>query len=370
VLPTGGKSWRWDFRFNGTGQTVSYGKFPDLTLKAAREKHKTARELLANGINPAAKKKEDKNVARQRRTFRDFGEEWHREKVMPKSIGWQKRARYSLDLVYPHIGRKLLPEITANDIRDMLLSLRDNHTPYMAEYTRRVVALVFQFAIKSGKCEANPARAHARTIEVPKAQSYPHIALKELPTFLQAVENDPETQRETKIATLLLVRLFCRKSELINAKWIEFDLEGALWEIPGARMKNQADHLVPLARQVIELLRELRELNPSSEYLFPNRKTTKRPMSGCRLNHFISRLGYHKKLSPHGLRHVASTALNSLGFNKDHIERQLSHVDANSVRRSYNKSDYLPQRKELMQSWSDLVDGQTPASNVIPLRAA
>ena len=162
--------------------------------------------------------------------------------------------------------------------------------------------------------------------------------------------------------------IFVRTGELRGAEWTEFDFEAGLWRIPASRMKMRAAHLVPLARQTVELLQELEPLTGRNRYLFPNQSHPERPMSENTLLYALYRMGYHGRATGHGFRSTASTILNEMGFKEDAIERQLAHGEPNKVRAAYNKAEYLPERIEMMQTWADYLDSLKSGAKVVPIR--
>jgi integrase len=192
---------------------------------------------------------------------------------------------------------------------------------------------------------------------------------EELPDLLKAIsEYDEIGGKQTRLALQLLAQTFVRTNELIGAEWTEFDLDQALWSIPAGRMKMKTEHLVPLSRQSLAILPELRTLAGSSRFVFPGRNSNK-PISNNTMLFALYRLGYKGKMTGHGFRAVASTILNETGhFKPDVIERQLAHCERNEVRGAYNRAEYLPERKRMMQYWGDYLDKLNACADVIPIR--
>jgi integrase len=190
---------------------------------------------------------------------------------------------------------------------------------------------------------------------------------EELPALLMAIAKYDETgDKQTRLALQLLAQTFVRTNELIGAQWVEFDLDNAMWVIPAGRMKMKAEHIVPLSHQALAILTELKELAGGSRFVFPGRNRDK-PISNNTMLFALYRLGYKGKMTGHGFRAVASTILNETGFNPDVIERQLAHCERNEVRGAYNRAEYLPERKRMMQYWADYIDGLTNGADVLPL---
>ena len=204
---------------------------------------------------------------------------------------------------------------------------------------------------------------------MPRKKNRAWLKAKELPAFLDAVDAYPG-YLTTKLAVKLLMLTFVRKTELIEAKWSEFDLDRAMWIVPADRMKMPTEektnrhngHEVPLSRQALKALEELKPICSGSDYLFPSNNSLDKPMSRSTLNVMFERMGYAGIFTPHGIRATASTILNEKGFRGDVIERQLAHVERSEVRRTYNHAAYLQERNEMMQAWADYIDEIRPAT--------
>lgn len=235
--------------------------------------------------------------------------------------------------------------------------------PKTAEYTRQILARVFSFAIRNLRAKTNPAREIQGAVMVPQAKHHKPIAAKDIPAFVDKI--DGYTGRmHTKLAAKLLLLTMVRKRELIEATWDEIDLEEGVWTIPAARMKRRMGHVVPLSKQAFEAFQELKPMACGSKYVFPNLGDLRKPMSPATLNVMFDRLKL--SVSPHSLRATASTVLNeSNEFRRDVIERQLSHIERNRVRASYNQAEYLDERRSMLQWWADFID--RPA-NVVSLK--
>lgn len=366
VSTTGARSWRFDYRHAGKRQTLTIGLFPDVPLIAARADLERARSILAKGENPAVLKQREKQDAGD--TFKALGEAWYGDVVMKRSLSWQRYARRELKRAYAYIGTTRIREVGPPAVLAMLRGTEKKVRPSVAESCRKVVSLVFDYAMRNLRAESNPARNFRDAIERPDAVGHPHIQAREIPAFLKSINEDAGPQLN-KLAVHILFRTFVRKCELVKMKWAELDLDGGKWEIPAERMKGRIAHLVPLVPQVVELFKQLKPLAGGSEYVFPNCFDPKKPMHENTLNTVFHRVGYKGKLTPHGIRATASTALNESGFRVDVIERQLSHVERDQVRAAYNRADYLAERRELMAHWASLIDSLCAGGNVVPIKA-
>jgi integrase len=246
--------------------------------------------------------------------------------------------------------------------------------PAAAMMIQRWIGAVFRYAMKKGKATADPTYILRGSVERAPTKSKSPLLKSDFPSFFAALEKCG-SNRTTKIALELLLYIFVRPGELCGGRWPEFDLDAAIWKIPAERMKGRLEHWVPLSRQAVQLLRELQTLTGGQQWLFPNSRDPKKHMTGKALNKALERMGYSGRLSAHGFRATASTALNDLGLRHDVIEAQLAHKERDKTRASYNQATYWSARQELMQTWADVVQqwaaGKDAATtNVIPLRAA
>lgn len=377
----GSKVWRYEFRWpptaQGKRQTLTYGRYPELSLAQARDKHVEARRLLADGINPAEQKREKKRAVLSAlgNVYGAIADKWYEAEKEGKSKSWQDNNTRWLKITRKKLGDKPIGGITHDDVYDAVRPLEEEGYAFSAERARQQIAQVFAYAIRKRlHSGGNPAQEIKGEIKTPEHKNHRHIKAREIPDFLKAVDAANYRAEQSKIASRLLLLTFTRKQELLAAKKSELDLDAGIWEIPAARMKNRIPHLVPLSKQAVELFKRQLAASGDSEYVFPNSQKPGKPMGLSTLNVFYGRIGVGDKLTPHGLRSVASTELNGSGaFRPDVIERQLSHVERNKIRAAYNKADFLDERKRMMQFWADYVDrlceGKAEdTTNVIPLQ--
>jgi integrase len=246
----------------------------------------------------------------------------------------------------------------------MLRKIEARGTVETAHKVARACGQVFRYGIATGRCERNPAADLRGALKArPKPKHMAALPASELPDFLRRIDQyDGELQ--TKLSLRLLALTFVRTNELRSATWAEIDLDKAEWTIPAERMKTKAPHHVPLSRQAVEALRQLRELNSRWPWVFPGRAPSK-PMSKNTVLFALYRLGYHSRMTGHGFRALASTALNEMGFRPDVIERQLAHTEKNAVRAAYHRSQYLEERKTMMQAWADFLDARRAGTSKV-----
>lgn len=360
VPPTGSKLWRMAYRFNGKSKLLSFGAYPAVTLKMARDRRDEAKSLLARDIDPGEHKKDLKrlSVALTENTFEAVGREWN---AKTKDIWEEKRAKAILSHleknVFPFIGKMPIATIKAPDLLAVAKRIEERGANYYAHAVMQTCGRVFRYGIATGKAEHDITADLRGALAPHKGKHFASITdPKQVGQLLRAIDGytgDFVTLHALKIAPLV----FVRPSELRCAVWTEFDFSNAEWRIPAERMKMAEQHIVPLSRQVLELFEELRKVTGAGKYLFPSVRTGNRPMSDCTLNAALRRLGYtREEMTGHGFRSMASTLLNELGWNRDAIERQLAHGDRDSVRASYNFAEFLPERRKMMQAWADHLD--------------
>jgi integrase len=387
VAPSGGKWWRFAYRFGGKRKLLSLGVYPDVplasrtekdkqtgkleTIKGARERRDDARALLAAGIDPSAARKERKReaVARAEGSFEVVAREWYGK----QSRTWV--ASHSRDVLrrlegnlFPTLGALPIATITAPVLLATARKIEHRGAHDLAHRVLQVASQVFRYGVATGRCERDPAPDLRGALTPHKAKHQAAVTVEELPALLTAIDKYHEIgDKLTGHALRLLALTFVRTSELIGATWSEIDVDGATWIVPAARMKMKSEHVVPLSRQAIEILRDLRAIGGGSRFVFPGRNPDK-PISNNTLLFALYRLGHKGKMTGHGFRAVASTVLNETGFRADVIERQLAHVERNAVRAAYHRSEYLPERVKMMQQWADMLDALSAGAKVIPLQ--
>jgi len=373
VAPSGGKWWRFKYRFEGKEKRLSLGVYPDVGLKDARKKHAEARELLAAGVDPSANKKAVKAAqgVRAANSFETVAREWF-DKHAPN---WKENhsskiiRRLEVD-IFPWLGACPVGEIVAPDL---LAAIRRIESRGALETAHRALAncgQVFRYAIATGRAQRDTAADLRGSLPPVKEKHHASItdpkAIGELLRDIEGYQGAFITRCALRLAPLV----FLRPGELRKAEWAEIDLDKAEWRIPAARMKMNAVHIVPLSTQAVAILREIQPLTGEGKYVFPGARTTTRPMSENAVLAALRRMDYATdEMTGHGFRSMASTLLNEQGFNRDAIERQLAHAERDGVRAAYNYAEYLPERKRMMQQWADYLDTLKTGAQVIPLRA-
>ena len=370
VTPAGGKYWRLKYRYLGKDKTLSLGVWPEVTLAEARDKRDAARKQIADGIDPHAERKLKRIRAQidASVTFRAIAEEWvvkiTREGRADRTL---EKVRWLLDMAYPLIGARPINQIDVQEVLVVLRKLEATGRYESARRMRSVISRVFRYGIATARAQRDVAADLRGAIAVPKTKHFAAITTpKEAGELLRSME-DYSGQTITRLALKMTPHVFVRPGELRRAEWAEIDFEREVWSIPAEKMKMRWPHKVPLSRQVLAILQELQPLTGHSPYVFPAFHTWKRPMSENTITLALRRMGYGQdQMTAHGFRAMAATLLNEMGiWNPDAIERQLAHMENNGVRRAYARGQYWDERVQMMQHWSDYLDGLRSGGDVV-----
>jgi integrase len=362
VAPTGSKWWRYAYRFNGKQKLMALGSYPDVSLEQARKRHKEARKMLADGKDPMTERKAEKEAQDvQGTTFEGVFKLWLQKWRVDKE---ERHVRQTERRVYtdviPAFGSKLVDEVTAADIRAMMLAIYNGRGARdIAKRNHETTGQVFRFAVANGIAKRNPAADFKPDDILPtvKAENFASVDAKELPTLLAKIDAYVGTA-VTKLAMWLLAYTWVRTSELIEAEWPEFDLDNARWDIPAERMKMDTAHIVPLSRQAVEVVKALKLIAGSGKLVFPGDLDKNKPMSNNTILKALERMGYKGVMTGHGFRGLASTILHEQDFDEEYIEMQLAHMKRDKVAAAYNHAKYLKQRTKMMQWWGDYIEQQ------------
>jgi integrase len=371
VTTSGGKLWRFKYRFDGKEKLLSLGAYPEISLGNARLMREEARQHITAGIDPASVKKAQ-NDDQPQDTLEQIAREWH-ERFSPK---WAKntadRILTRLELnVFPFIGNKPIAEIKAPDLLSMLRRIEARGAAYTAHRVRGICGQIYRFAVATGKAERDPTADLKGALTPVKTTHRPAITdpkeLAGLLRMLDSYEGIPIVQAALK----LLPMLFVRPGELRNMRWEDVDLEKGEWSYMVNKTKSL--HIVPLARQALAILQELQPLTGPEGYVFPSVRTNARPISDMTLNAAMRRMGIDTRteITGHGFRAVARTILDEvLGFRPELIEHQLAHSVRDPLGRAYNRTAHLPERRKMMQAWADYLEDLKTGNKVIPIRHA
>jgi integrase len=372
VRPNGSKLWQLRYRFDGKEKTASLGQYPDVTLADARAKRDEQRKLVAAGAAPVAVKREGvkAKAAASLNNFeavaREWWEHWKAGRTSDHHVA-QTLRRLEAD-VFPKIGTRPIAEIEAPELVEMAKEIEKRGATELAKRSLQMCSMIFRYAIANGKARRNPAIdiRPSDILKARKVENYARVGAGELPVLMRKIEAYQGTPI-TRLAIKLMALTFVRTGELIGAKWSEFDLEAARWDIPGQRMKMKTPHIVPLSPQAIEVLKTLQTVTGGRDLLFPGERDHAKPMSNNTILKALERMGYKGSMTGHGFRGIASTVLHEHGFEHAHIEAQLAHAERSSVSAAYNHAVYLPQRAALMAWWGQFIES-VAKGNVVPLR--
>lgn len=360
ITPAGGKLWRLKYRVEGTEKLMALGRYPEISLADARERRDAARKRLANGADPMAERMAEKTAIKAvtEHTFEKVAQLWLKHWRGNKSARHAATTENRLKgNVYPVLGTRPIAEIEPMELVQLAKAIEARDAPDMSRRILQVLGMIFRYAVAHGYSKRNPA-AEIRPSDILRPSTKTNMArvdAKELPALLRAIEVY-EGRHLTRLAMKLMALTFVRTSELIGARWDEFDLEARRWSIPAARMKMKTPHIVPLSLQTVEILQLLDDISDDDELVFPGEQDAKKPMSNMTILKALGRMGYKGRMTGHGFRGVASTILHELGYNHDHIELQLAHAPRNEVSAAYNHALYLEPRAKMMQDWANYLD--------------
>ena len=370
IRPNGGKYWRMRYRYLGKAKMLALGVYPEVSLKEARDLCTDARRLLSENIDPTAQKKETKRIARENadNSFEVIAREWHEN----KSHSWTARhAKTVLNRlqndIFPEIGHLPIADIAPSQLLAAIkkIEARGAHEP--AWRMKQTSGQIFRYAIAKGIADRNPAADIGEALKPHKQGHYACIELKELPELLTAMERNEACLRlETRLAMRLLMLTMTRTKEVIEAKWEEFDFEGKIWRIPAERMKMRKEHLVPLSDQSLRILKELKEMHGHRDWIFPNQREPRKHMSNNTILKGLDRLGFKGRMTGHGFRSLAMTALmERLGYRYEVPDRQLAH-SKRGMAKHYDRTEFLDERTKMMQEWADYLDNALQTGEITP----
>lgn len=370
ITPTGGKYWRFKYRFEGKEKRLAFGVYPQVSLLEAREKREKARKQVAEGIDPVADKKDKRRMAalNAENTFEAIVREWHTLNKDRWSFLYGHNILHRLELdIFPHIGKMPITGIKPLHILDALRVIEKRGAGEMARRILQYCSQVFRYAIITERAERNPALDLKGALKPMKHSHYAAIEPDDIPTFLQTLErNDARLFAQTRFALKLLMLTFVRTGELIESTWDEFNLDNAEWIIPAERMKMRRPHIVPLSKQAVAILMEQKRETGHWSYVFLNHTSPKKHMSNNTILGALKRLGYKGRMTGHGFRALAmSTIKEKLGYRHEVVDRQLAHAPANKVDAAYDRAKFLPDRRKMMQDWADYLDKIAESGKVI-----
>ena len=358
VMPSGSKYWRLKYFFAGKEKLLALGVYPEVTLADAREHRIRARKMLAAGNDPGEVKKEAKRLLIQKHenTFEVVAREWHQNRLAKWTPEHAKKILKRLEThVFNRIGPRPIADITTPELLSVMRKIEE-HGGEIAHRLLQICGQIFSYAVITQRATINPAISLRGALKPVVKKNHAYIKPSELSEYLKNLEAY-DGALQTKLAMRFLLLTFVRTGELRGAEWSEIDFDKAEWRIPAERMKMKEQHIVPLSRQALVILKEMRAITGQWRYVFPNQHKPAGCMSENTILYALYRMGYHSRATGHGFRSTASTVLNEHGFSPDVIERQLAHGERDKVRAAYNHAQYLPERRGMMQWWADYLDG-------------
>ena len=372
VNPNGARWWRFKYRYLGKEKLLSFGTYPDISLKDARDRRDEARKQLAADIDPGEHRKAMKSTlaVRSENSFEIVAREWFAKYSPIWAAGHSDKISRRLERdIFPWLGGRPIAELTAPELLAALRRIESRGAIETAHRAQQNCSQVFRYAVATGRAERDPTADLRGALTPVKERHHASITdpmrVGELMRAIDGYRGSFVTKSALRLAPLV----FVRPGELRKAEWVEFDLDGAEWRIPAARMKAREQHIVPLAKQAVAILQDLHGLTGDKQHVFPGVRTNGRAMSENTVNAALRRLGYAKdEMTGHGFRSMASTLLNEQGWHRDAIERQLAHAERNNVRAAYNFAEHLPERRKMMQALADYLDKLALGAKVLPGR--
>ena len=371
VHPNGSRYWRLQYRYGGKQKMLALGVYPEVSLADARARRDEARKLLANSIDPGDKKKNDKVEQEEARTFEQLAIEWHATNKKWSEEHSRRVLKSLEDNLFPAIGKRNIAELKTRDLLAPIKAVEISGRLEVASRLQQRTTAIMRYAVQSGLLDYNPAQEMAGAVASSNRQHRPALELRRIPELLQRIDN--YTGRPlTRLAVELTLLVFIRSSELRFARWSEIDFETSMWTIPAEReaiegikhsqrgSKMRTPHLVPLSRQALAILKQVHKLSGDRNFVFIGDHDHRKPMSENTVNKALRVMGYDTKVEVcgHGFRTMACSSLIESGlWSRDAVERQMSHMERNSVRAAYiHKAEHLDERRLMLQWWADFLD--------------
>jgi len=372
VTEKGAKLWRLKYRFDGKEKLLAFGSYPEISLYDVRKRRDEARSQLAHNIDPGAIRKAQKQAKTEStETFEVIAREWHGRFTQTWTAGHADTIMSRLERdIFPWIGKRPIVEIKATDVLSVLRRVESRGALESAHRIRTICGQVFRYAVATARAERDPSADLKGALPQPQEKHMAAITepskVAELLRAIDGYQGGFVVRCALQFASLV----FVRPGELRHAEWSEIDFENAEWNLPAGKMKMKEPHLVPLSQQVIEILTELKKATGESRYVFPSGRSFDRPLSNNAILAALRRMGYSKEeMSGHGFRAMARTILDEvLQVRPDYIEHQLAHAVRDPNGRAYNRTAHLTERKKMMQTWADYLDGLKVGAKVIPFK--
>ena len=373
IKPNGNKVWLFNYyrpHDKKRRANLKIGSFPEVTLSSARSKRVEFAALLADNIDPQHDKR--RKLIESKRdseaTFETISKQWLEIKKNSVTPAYAEDIERSIENhLFPTLKKYPLAELTAPLVIDTLKPLEAKGSLETVRRLCQRINEIMVWATNTGVIHHNPLSGIAKAFEAPKTKNQPALKPSELPELMQTI-NRASIKFQTRCIIEFQLHTMTRPSEAAGAKWAEFDFDSSLWVIPASRMKMRNDHVIPLTPQTLSILANMRKINGNNNFVFTGDRDNSKPMNEQTANMALKRMGFKNRLVAHGLRSIASTALNEQGFDPDVIEAALAHRDKDSVRAAYNRADYLERRKIMMCWWSDFIESAAQGSVAIGIK--
>ena len=376
IAKSGLKTWRYRFKIAGKESTFTLGEYPKMGLEEARFARMEARELVRKGKNPVIIRKQEKQLEIDKQeayrrvkenSFKTIALEW----IEKQKDSWSKdHAQAVLNTLrfdaFTEIGDIPVDTITPPLVLNILRKIEDRGSLEIARKVLQRMNAVFRYAVQTGRATYNPAADMQGVLKTRKVKHRAAISLEDLPRFLGDLSKG-DIHTTTRLALQFTILTAARSGEVRGATWDEINLEEKMWRIPAERMKMYSPHNVPLSTQAIAVLERVGKLYGKNDLVFPGIRDNSKPMSENTMLYALYRIGYHSRATVHGFRATFSTIANEAGFQGDIIEKALAHEPRNKVRKAYNRSEYLPQRRELMQWWANVLQQMEYGAKIVPI---
>lgn len=372
VRPSGKKYWRIRYFLHGKENLYTPGQYPQVTLKEARLQRDSVKHHAAQGVDPKVLQQEerDKTKRSQQDSFDAIAMEWWGKHSPRWTEHYAKQVKSGIEReMQPAFGSKNIRQVTPADVLRLVQKVEARGAPSVAMLVRQWIAQIYRYAASTLRADHDPAAPIEGAVHRPPVQHSKSLSAEDLTTLASQIGTEGGW-RINAIAMHVLMRTMLRTGELRQGRWEEVDFMRAEWRIPAERMKMRRPHVVPLSKQVVTLLQELHRYTGHMPMMFPSYRNPNNAMSNTTINKALERMGWLGKFSGHGFRSTASTLLNEYGWRGDLIEKQLAHMPGDKVRAAYNHADYLKERREMLQWYSDYIEAlmQGAAAPLVPER--
>lgn len=361
VKPNGNKHWRLKYSFLGKEKLLAIGPYPLVSLAEARDARDAAKKLLLKGTDPVKHKDHIRRIQIRdaKNTFQVIALEWYENRKHLWTPRYAEEIKKRLEVnIFPAIGGIAITEIEPPLLLEVIRKIEGRGSLEMARRQLRKCGEIFRYAIACGKAVRDPSADITDALKPIKSKHYAAIDVKELPALIQAIEkNDARLYQSTRNALKLMLLTFVRTGELINARWEEVDFERQEWIIPVERMKMRREHVVPLSRQAVAVLKSQKAIAGHRPHVFPSAVRPRNSMSNNTILVALKRLGFGGRMTGHGFRALAMSAIKQeLGYRHEVVDRQLAHVPGNKIDKAYDRALFLDERRVMMQAWADYID--------------